>query len=211
MACLGILASYVLMVAILEDRGVMEEREIWPSAVMLPIIMLQIILALPAWREPDNLPSAGKKGGSKEDPGYDSSYEIGPSSPLLGEDPMKKSAVVDESKESGSNAVVSSGSSLKEIFTDINFWILCIIQCCGTGAGLAVINNIAQQVPPPLPPRVHTHARCTHITITTTTTTLTHPRSPPPPACAQTCTSQHICRAAHLVFSHEFSIAHSSP
>ena len=42
MGFLGVLASYVLMVAILEDRGVTEEREIWPSAVMLPIIMLQV-------------------------------------------------------------------------------------------------------------------------------------------------------------------------
>ena len=44
------------------------------------------------------------------------------------------------------DAVVATGSSIKEICKDSNFWLLSFVVMCGTGAGLTFINNLGQQV-----------------------------------------------------------------
>lgn len=59
MACLGLLALYVLIVSILEDTGVTSERSVWPTAVMLPILCLQMVVVVPSFLGADDQTGSG--------------------------------------------------------------------------------------------------------------------------------------------------------
>lgn len=119
------------MVAILEEEGAVRERQAWPSALMVPLLMMQGILLIPAWHE--------IKAKRTEAEGPHS-----PKQPLLSDpDGAFDGSSVDSA---GSNAPTVSGSSLIDMAKDANFWLLSCVTMFGTGAGLTVINNIAQQV-----------------------------------------------------------------
>ena len=59
MACLGLLALYVLIVSILEDTGVSSARSVWPTAVMLPILCLQMVVVVPSFLGADDQAGSG--------------------------------------------------------------------------------------------------------------------------------------------------------
>jgi len=129
MALLGCLAIYVTVISILNNDGD-TEGEGWPSFVMLPIIALQCILLIPLCRKKDT---------KKVFKGTDSEQAA-----LLGTDADgKPNTGVDETKD---EVVTSSGSSLITIVKSVEFWLLTFMMLFGTGAGLTVINNIAQQI-----------------------------------------------------------------
>lgn len=123
------MSRYLLIIAILESESVVGERQAWPTGIMVPLLMMQGILLLPA-RDVAR---------SREDGTSDVTK------PLLGD----SDAAVDSSTSDGTaddNAPVVSGASLMDMAKDANFWLLSCVTMFGTGAGLTVINNIAQQV-----------------------------------------------------------------
>lgn len=114
MGFLVILAVYILIVSVLTEDGFINPKEGWPTYVMLPILALQAVLLVPAFRK---------------------NSKTGEAKPLLAEDAQKFSPAVED-----------DGMSLKDIVLDVNFWLLTIVMLFGCGAGLSMINNIAQHV-----------------------------------------------------------------
>lgn len=59
------LHRYVLIIAILEDKGTFSERTDWPALVLIPIVLLQCVLLVPAFRHMRG--SSGDKDTSTDD------------------------------------------------------------------------------------------------------------------------------------------------
>jgi len=123
MWCLLLLGTYILIVSILEEEGEVQDREAWPTGLMAPLLLMQMVMLVPAFFDRQEV-----------DPGE--------TKPLLEE---TANGVVEGEGEADDVPVVD-GASLMEIAKDGNFWLLSFVTMFGTGAGLTVINNIAQQV-----------------------------------------------------------------
>ena len=111
------------MVTVLTNDDVIPARAEWPSYLLVPLVLSQGVLLVPAFRKA-NRPGGGGGKGKGKGKGKGSTTADSEAAPLLkGEDDDK---------------VVAAGSSLLEIVTDLNFWILTVVMLFGTGAGLTV-------------------------------------------------------------------------
>jgi len=99
---------------------------------MLPIIALQAVLLVPAcacWKR-----RTGRRQLSS------TTWDEDENSPLVKKDSARYSPPGKE------DVAAATGSSLREIVADPNFWILSIVIMFGTGASLTFINNLAQHI-----------------------------------------------------------------
>lgn len=133
MLFLLILGIYVLTIAVVTDQQPNIAGSLWTSMVMIPLLLLQAVVIIPACRKGGTTPHGKRLESTSAVVAH-----VDASAPLIKKDSVHYKRQPDK--------VVATGASIKEICSDFNFWLLSFVVMCGTGAGLTFINNLGQQV-----------------------------------------------------------------
>lgn len=133
MLFLLILGIYVLTIAVVTDQQPNIAGSLWTSMVMIPLLLLQAVVIIPACRKGSTTPHGKRLESTSAVVAH-----VDASAPLIKKDSVHYKRQPDK--------VVATGASIKEICSDFNFWLLSFVVMCGTGAGLTFINNLGQQV-----------------------------------------------------------------